>query len=215
MSVNSHDQLSSGRPRAGCVVGIAGPSGSGKSTLAENLARRFDGRCVIVSQDWYYKDLSYLPPERREEVNFDQPGALDWNDLVRDLRSLRAGRPVDAPVYDFHTHTRSTAVRRLEPQPLVIVEGILIFYPTELRREMDYKVYLDMADDIRFIRRLQRDMQERGRDVESIIKQYLETVRPMYERFVRPAAAFADICLNTSGPVDLGPVEQRVRALLA
>jgi len=215
MSANSYDQLSAGRRCPGCVVGIAGPSGSGKSTLAENLARRFDGRSVIVRQDWYYKDLSHLPAEKREEVNFDRPEALEWSELVRDLKSLKAGRPVDVPVYDFPTHTRAGALRRLEPQPLVIVEGILIFHPTELRREMDYKVYLDVADDIRFIRRLQRDMKERGRTVESIIRQYLETVRPMYERFVRPTSAFADTCLNTSGPVDFRPVEERVRALLA
>ena len=201
--------------RCKCMLGIAGPSGSGKTTLAERLADKFDGRCIIVSEDRYYRDLSHLPREERDGVNFDHPDALDWQALARDIRALKAGRGVDAPVYDFRSHTRKPGSEHLEPKPLVIVEGILILHVPLVREQMDYKLYLDVAGDIRFIRRLRRDIQERRRTVESVIRQYLDTVRPMYERFVRPTACFADVELDTQDDVDPCPIERRVRELMA
>jgi len=198
-----------------CVVGITGPTGSGKTTLGERLAKHFGPRCVIISEDRYYKDLSHLPAAERESVNFDHPDALDWDALVRDLKALKAGRPVDAPVHDFRSHTRRAQAERLEPAPLVIVEGILLLHAPGVREELDLKLYLDVAPDIRFIRRLQRDIRDRGRTVDSVVKQYIETVRPMYEKFIRPMAVFADIVLDTSLPVDVEPIARRVREVMA
>lgn len=197
------------------VVGIAGPSGSGKTTLAERLAAAFDGRCVVISEDRYYRDLSRLPAAERERANFDHPDAIDWEALARDLESLREWREARLPVYDFRAHTRSPRHERREPAQLIIVEGILILHAPAVREQMDYSIYLDAGADIMFIRRLRRDIEQRGRTVESVIRQYLETVRPMYEKYVRPTARFADAVLDTGGEVDAGPIERRVREMLA
>jgi uridine kinase len=169
----------------------------------------------MVSEDRYYRDLSHLSPAEREGVNFDHPDAIDWEALAADLRRLRAGGAAEIPRYDFRSHTRLAGVERIEPRPLVIVEGILLLHVQAVREQLDLKLYLDVAPDIRFIRRLQRDIRERGRTVDSVIRQYLETVSPMYEKFVRPTARFADMVLDTAARIDVEPIERRIREIAA
>jgi uridine kinase len=154
---------------------------------------------AYLQHDSYYKDWSHLPVEERQKVNFDHPDALDTDLLIHQVEQLRAGQPVEQPVYDFTQHVRTTAVRVLTPKPVILIEGILIFENPRLRTLMELKVFVDTADDLRFIRRLQRDMAERGRTVESVIRQYLESVRPMHLEFVEPSKRYADIIIPEGG----------------
>ena len=142
-------------------------------------------RLVFIQQDSYYRNLKDLPLDFRQVANFDHPDALDNDLLVNHVRKLKAGEPIELPIYDFRTHTRLNETRQVEPKPIVIVEGILIFADPRLLEQMDVKVFVDTPDDIRFIRRLRRDVAERGRTVESVIEQYVETVRPMHMQFVQ------------------------------
>jgi uridine kinase len=193
------------------VVGIAGGTGSGKTTLARALAERFAPNALLVEYDWYYRDQSAVSPEHRAARNYDHPDALETSLLTEHLRRLMAGESVAAPVYDFATHTRTGETRQLEPQLLILVEGIHALHPPELRRLFALGVYVDAPADIRFIRRLRRDLAERGRDVESVVRQYLEQVRPMHEQFVEPARRHAG--LEVSGEDQDEAIEQTAAAI--
>lgn len=176
------------------IVGIAGGTGSGKSTVAAGLAAALGpGRVAVMDADSYYRDLSHLPMQERHRINFDHPDSLDLALLAGHLMALRQGRPVTKHIYDFTTHTLSGRTVALEPAPVIIVEGMLIFVAGELRRLFDLKVFLDEAADIRLLRRIRRDTAERGRTVESVARQYLEQVRPMHARFVDPSRQYADL----------------------
>jgi len=178
------------------VIGIAGGSGSGKTTVAEMIAQDFgQNRVVLISQDSYYKELGHLPLAERAIMNFDHPDAIDSELMAEHIRRLKDGEPVDIPVYDFTTHNRRPERRHVEPGDVLIVEGILILATDEIRELLDMKIYIDTDDDIRFIRRLKRDILERGRSVESVIDQYLRTVRPMHLEFVEKSKRRADIIL--------------------
>lgn len=182
------------------IIGVAGGTASGKSTVAEAILQRVGREHIAyVQHDAYYRDLSHLSLEERARMNFDHPDALETELLVEHLRQLQAGQPIEVPIYDFATYTRTGRTRRIEPRRVVLVEGILIFVDKQLRDMMDIKLYVDTDADMRFIRRLQRDMRERGRTLESVIQQYLETVRPMHLEFVEPSKRYADIIIPSGG----------------
>lgn len=181
-------------------LGVAGGSGSGKTTVVREIVRRLDPAPVsVIHHDAYYRDLGHLPWEERTRVNFDHPDALETDLLVEDLARLRAGETVDIPVYDFSTHTRTGRTRRVEAAPVVIVDGILVLADPDLRDAMDIKVFVQTEADIRFIRRLRRDMKDRGRSLESVVDQYLTTVRPMHLAFVEGSRSHADIIIPEGG----------------
>ena len=199
------------------IVGVAGGSGSGKTTIAQTIYKRLGPENVAyIPHDAYYHDLSHIPPEDRRRRNFDHPDALDTPLLIHHLHQLKRGEPVDIPVYDFATHTRRPETRRVEPRPIILVEGILVFVEPALRDLMDIKIFVDTDPDIRFIRRLLRDIQERGRTMESVIEQYLSTVRPMHLEFVEPSKRYADIIIPEGGfnTVALDMVIARLRSML-
>ena len=190
------------RPMAGrpYVVGIAGGTGSGKTTVAERLAEAMPrGRCVTIDHDAYYRDQGHLSPEDRADVNYDHPAALDSELLARHLCELRSGRTVEIPIYDFATHTRRTATRTVEPSRVIIVEGILVFAEPALREQMDIKIFVDTDPDIRLMRRIRRDLEERGRTFQSVRDQYYATVRPMHLEHVEPSKRWADLILPEGG----------------
>ena len=169
------------------IIGISGGTGSGKTTVANRILETVKAsEVVFIQQDSYYRNLKDLPLDYRHVANFDHPDALDNDLLVNHVRKLKAGESVELPIYDFRTHTRANQTRPVEPKPIVIVEGILIFADPRLLEQLDIKVFVDTPDDIRFIRRLQRDIEERGRTLESVIEQYVATVRPMHMQFVEP-----------------------------
>ncbi len=182
------------------IIGVAGGTGSGKTTVSSAILDRV-GRDEIayIQHDSYYRDRSFLPPEERANANFDHPDALESELLAQHLGALKAGQAVDVPLYDFTTHTRKHETVRVEPRKVILVEGILIFAEKALRELMDIKVFVDTDADVRFIRRLQRDISERGRTVESVIRQYTETVRPMHLEFVEPSKRYADIIVPEGG----------------
>lgn len=182
------------------LIGIAGASGSGKTSVAASLVRKFESDgALIVQEDSYYKDLSDVPFEERKSRNFDQPDAFDHALLARHLLQLLNGEAVSQPVYDYKLHTRSEETKTMGPGSLIILEGILVFSNAQLRELMDYRVFIDTPLDISFIRRLKRDIEERGRTADSVIKQYTETVRPMYIQFVEPSKQYADILISGEG----------------
>jgi len=182
------------------VIGIAGGSGSGKSTVADALASALPATSVaILRHDNYYRDRPDLSLEQRNRVNYDHPEALETGLLVEHLQHLKAGNAIEVPVYDFKTHRRRVETHRLEPSPVVIVEGILVFVDEHLRRELDIKIFVDTEPDIRAIRRIRRDMKSRGRDFEAVRKQYYETVRPMHVQFVEPSKRTADLIIPEGG----------------
>lgn len=199
------------------VIGIAGGSGSGKTTLA-NLVRERVGAFLVayLPHDAYYKDLSDLPKNQRMEVNFDHPDSLDSALLIQHVLQLKDNQPIDLPLYDFKTHTRTRETQRIEPKPVIMVEGILIFADPELRKLMDVKIFVDTDADIRFIRRLERDIRERGRTTEIVVHQYLSTVRPMHLDFVEPSKRYADVIVPEGGfnTVAMEMVAARLEAML-
>jgi uridine kinase len=199
------------------VIGVAGGTGSGKTTVAHQVLERAGTEQIsLIQHDAYYKDLSDLPLAQRAILNFDHPDALDNGLLIAHLQELKAGRPIDVPVYNFTSHTRTEQTSHVEPSRVILVEGILIFADVALRRLMDVKIYVDTDADIRFIRRLQRDLAERGRTMESVIHQYLATVRPMHQEFVEPSKRYADIIIPEGGfnEVAIEMIATRIRALL-
>jgi uridine kinase len=182
------------------VIGIAGGSGSGKTTVAQTILQRVGpDRISFLQHDAYYKDLSGLPPAQRAEVNFDHPNSLDNELLVWHIQQLLQGQPVEVPIYDFSTHSRTDRTFKVKPRSVVLVEGILLFAETTLRELFDVKIFVDTDSDLRFIRRLHRDITERGRTTESVIKQYLSTVRPMHLDFVEPSKRYADVIIPEGG----------------
>lgn len=182
------------------VIGIAGGSGSGKSTVADALASALpQGSVATLRHDHYYRDRPDLDLDQRNRVNYDHPSSLETSLLIEHLQHLKAGNAVEVPVYDFKTHRRKLETQRLEPAPVVIVEGILVFVDEHLRRELDIKIFVDTEPDIRAIRRIRRDMRVRGRDFESVRKQYYETVRPMHVEFVEPSKRTADLIIPEGG----------------
>ena len=200
------------------IIGICGGTGSGKTTVANRILESVSkDEVVFLQQDSYYRNLDQLPLDYRRIANFDHPDAIDNDLLVEHVRALKAGEAVELPVYDFRTHTRLAETLHMEPRPIIIVEGILIFAEPRLLGEMGIKVYVDTPDDIRFIRRLRRDIAERGRTVESVIEQYIETVRPMHMQFVEPSKRFADVIIPEGGHnlVSIGLISGRIRERLA
>ncbi len=184
-------------PNPPFFVGICGGTGSGKTFLAKALVRKLGtGNAVCLNQDAYYRDLSHLPLNERDRVNFDHPRALDTDLLVSNLRALATGETIRMPVYDFSTHTRSEERDTVTPRPFILVEGILILAVDAVAACLDYILFLDVPSDIRFIRRLKRDMSERGRTSEAVTAQYLDQVRPMHEQFVKPWRQRADLVIS-------------------
>ncbi len=182
------------------IVGVAGGTGSGKTTVSQAILERVGReRIAYIQHDAYYRDRSHLPFEERAKLNFDHPDALETELLVEHLQRLRAGEPVEVPIYDFATHTRIPQTRRVEPRPVIMVEGILIFADRALRDMLDVKIFVDTDADLRFIRRLERDIAERGRTMRSVIDQYLATVRPMHLEFVEPSKRYADVIIPEGG----------------
>lgn len=182
------------------IIGVAGGTASGKTTVSDAILERVGrDRIAYIQHDSYYRDLGYLPLEERRKLNVDHPDALETKLLVSHLRQLQAGDAIEVPVYDFATYQRRDATRHVEARRVILVEGILIFVDKELREMMDIKLYVDTDADLRFIRRLQRDIRERGRTVEMVIKQYLNTVRPMHLEFVEPSKRYADVIIPAGG----------------
>ena len=180
------------------VIGIAGGTGSGKTTLMNNLITEFAGSVTVLSHDNYYKRHDELTYEERCRLNYDEPAALETDLMARHLDCLRRGEAIDCPVYDFTVHNRSDETIRISPEKVIIVEGILIFENKELRDLMDIKVFVDTDADVRLCRRILRDVEERGRTLESVVTQYQTTVKPMHEMYVEPSKKFADI-INPEG----------------
>jgi uridine kinase len=199
------------------LVGIAGGTGSGKTSFAEKLSARLGlSRCVTLAQDSYYKDGSTLSPEARAAVNYDHPDAFDTPLLVQDLRDLRAGRPAPHLAYDHATYSRRVLPDPLQSRPVILLEGILILVEEPLRRLMDIKLFIDTDSDVRILRRLRRDLTERGRAFESVEAQYLASVRPMHLEFVEPSKRYADLIVpeGAQNEVALEAVVARVNAML-
>jgi len=187
------------------IIGICGGTGSGKTTVARRILEKVDLDYVAYLQhDSYYRNLGDMPLELRHQINFDHPDALDNELFVNHLRALRAGEGIEMPLYDFATHPRRPETVYVQPKPILIVEGILNFVDAKLRELMDLKIFVETADDLRFIRRLSRDVSERGRSVELVIRQYLDTVRPMHEQFVEPSKRFADVIIPEGGHNSVG-----------
>ena len=181
------------------VIGIAGGTGSGKTTLIKNIIQRFGGAVTVLSHDNYYRRHDELPLEQREKLNYDEPGALETDLMARHLKQLRRGEAIDCPVYDFTVHNRSDETIRVIPQRVIIVEGILIFENEPLRNLMDIRIFVDTDADIRLCRRIKRDVNKRGRTLESVLLQYQQTVKPMHEKYVEPSKRFADIVVPEGG----------------
>lgn len=186
------------------VVGVAGGSGSGKTTVARKLVELFERRPVrLIPQDAYYRDLGDLSFDERQQVNFDHPLAFDNVLLAKHLDQLLAGEIIQQPVYNYITHSRSGETRAVEPAPILVLEGIMVLEDADLRARMDLKVYVDTDPDERFIRRMQRDLIERGRSIDSIVEQYLSSVRPMHLQFVEPTKRYADVIVPQGGANDV------------
>lgn len=181
------------------VIGVAGGTGSGKTTLANNLLDAFADEALILSHDYYYLPHDDMTLEERHKLNYDHPNAFETDLMIRDVQKLRSFEPIDRPQYSFVEHTRLPETVHVEPKPLVILEGILLFENQALLDLMDIKVYVDTDADIRLIRRLLRDVKERGRSLDSVINQYMNTVKPMHEQFVEPSKKNADIIIPEGG----------------
>ena len=196
------------------IIGIAGGTGSGKTTITRRLMQRFGKDVCTLSYDNYYKARHDTPFEERAKINYDHPDAFDTELFLRDLRTLKAGKPVQSPIYDYAIHDRLEDTRTVYPAKVVIVEGILIFASEELCREMDIRIFVDADADVRILRRIVRDVRDRGRSLESVVNQYLTTVKPMHEAFVEPSKRRADIIIPEGGHnlVALDMIMERVRA---
>lgn len=175
------------------AVGIAGGTGAGKTTIARRLTEDVGETVTLLPLDNYYRDLTHLPPEEREDVNYDHPDAFEWELVRSQLDSLLAGEPIEMPQYDFEIHNRTDKRVTVEPTSVVILEGIFALYDREITEQLDLRIYVDTDADVRILRRIQRDVTERGRDLEGVIDQYLTTVKPMHEQFVAPTKRRADV----------------------
>ncbi|ARD07061.1 uridine kinase [Lactobacillus amylolyticus] len=201
------------------IIGIAGGSGSGKTTIAHEIADEInaDDHITIMTQDSYYKDNTGVPMAERKKINYDHPDAFDMPLLEDQLNQLLHRKPIEMPTYDFTAHTRSKKTIHVEPSDIIILEGILVLFNEAIRNLMDIKVYVDTDDDIRFIRRLERDIKERGRSLDSVINQYLSTVKPMYHQFIEPTKRYADIIVPEGGENDVAidMLTTKVRSVLS
>ena len=205
-------------PKAPIVIGIAGGTGSGKTTVARVVLQQVGAEYIaVLPHDAYYRDRKDMVVDAHTRINFDHPDSLDTSLLIQHIHQLKAGQAVEVPVYDFTTDSRTDRTVHVEPRPVILVDGILIFYESALRPLFDVKIFVDTDADIRFIRRLQRDIVERGRTTESVIEQYLSTVRPMHLEFVEPSKRYADVIIPEGGlnTVALDMVVARIEALLA
>ena len=181
-------------------VGIAGGTGSGKTTLANELIDKLNkDDTIFIPHDNYYKDRSHLSPEERKNLNYDHPDAFETELLISQLKQLESGEKIEMPIYDYSTHTRKDETITVEPRPVVIVEGILVLADEKLRERFNIKIFVDTDADIRILRRLKRDIQDRGRSLESVYEQYLSTVKPMHQSFVEPSKRYADIIVPEGG----------------
>ena len=199
------------------VIGIAGGSGSGKTTVQRRVMERFGPRRIaLLDHDAYYRSLDHLEPAQRARFNFDHPDALETELMVAHLDRLLAGEAVEKPTYSFETHSRQAATETIEPRPVVLVEGILVLAEPALRERMDVKLFVDAAPDVRLMRRMERDIHERGRSVESVLEQYRRTVRPMHLEFVEPSKRHADVIIPRGGQnqVAIDMVFARIQSLL-
>ena len=178
------------------IIGIAGGSGAGKSTLAHRLAKEFGDDMALICEDSYYRAHDNLALSERESLNYDHPDAVETELLIQHLKALKTGQAVSVPVYDFATHTRARETHLVSPRKIIAVDGILLFHAPDLRNLFDLKIYVDADPDVRLIRRIQRDTLERGRTLQSVIQQYLQTVKPMHLQFVEPTKKYADIILT-------------------
>ena len=181
------------------IIGICGASGSGKSTLARELAKRLEGRCVYIKQDSYYKDHPDMTFEERERINYDEPEAFEHEALRADLEALRAGKPITRKGYDYKLHRRCDSDDLIYPSDVVLLEGIHVFYDPAVRDLLDFKIFIQVDPDICLLRRVQRDIVERARHVDSVARQYLETVKPMFERYIRNYVEYADLIVARGG----------------
>ncbi len=199
------------------IIGIAGGSGSGKTTLAENIANHFGDAISVLRHDDYYKSQKDLSLTERANLNYDHPSAFDTDLLIAHLDSLKQGIAVDCPIYDYSSHDRSSETRHVESTDVILLEGILIFENPDLLSRLDMKIFVDTDPDVRIIRRILRDVKERGRTLDSVIRQYLSTVKPMHEAFVEPSKKNADIIIPEGGmnPVAYGMIIQKIAAHLA
>ena len=195
------------------VIGIAGGSGSGKTTLLKNIVETFGPSITVISHDNYYKRHDEMTYEERSRLNYDEPAALETDLMVRQLEALRRGETIQCPVYDFTVHNRSNETITIQPEKVIIVEGILIFTDKQLRDLMDIKIFVDTDADIRICRRIKRDVNKRGRSLESVITQYQQTVKPMHEKYVEPSKKYADIVVPEGGKnmVALAMIEGCIR----
>lgn len=198
------------------IIGIAGGTGSGKSTLARKVKEALKESVTLICHDNYYKDSSHLPFEERVVQNYDHPNAFDTELLIEQLKKLKVGESIDMPTYSFVEHVRNKETIHIEPAKVIILEGILIFENEELRNMMDMKIFVDTDADVRFIRRMSRDVKSRGRDMDSIVSQYLGTVKPMHEQFVEPSKKYADIIVPEGGHniVALEMINERLKRLV-
>lgn len=207
--------MSTSRPM---VIGVTGGSGSGKTTVSQDIIKRLAGESVVmVPQDAYYQDQSEKSMAERRMTNYDHPDSLDNELLISQLKQLLNRETIEQPTYDYTNHTRSSETITVKPADVIILEGVLLFTEQKLRDLLDIKVYVDTDDDLRFIRRMQRDIVERGRTVDSVVNQYMETVKPMYHQFVEPTKRYADIILPEGGAnaVGIGMLEAQIRAILS
>ncbi|HEK9321225.1 TPA: uridine kinase [Streptococcus equi subsp. equi] len=199
------------------IIGVTGGSGGSKTSVSRAILNSFpNARIAMIQHDSYYKDQSHISFEERVKTNYDHPLAFDTDFMIQQLKELLAGRPVDIPIYDYKEHTRSNRTFRQEPQDVIIVEGILVLEDERLRELMDIKLFVDTDDDIRIIRRIQRDMVERGRSLESIIEQYTSVVKPMYHQFIEPSKRYADIVIpeGVSNVVAIDLINTKIASIL-
>ncbi len=198
------------------TIGIAGGTGSGKTTITKRIIREFGGDVSVMYHDNYYKAHDDMPYSERCKLNYDHPDAFDTELMLKHLKALKRGESIKCPVYDYSVHNRSDKTVEVHPARVIIVEGILIFAEKELREEMDIKLFVDTDADVRILRRIVRDVRDRGRSLESVVNQYLSTVKPMHEQFVEPSKRFADVIIPEGGrnTVAIGMVMERIRAYL-
>jgi len=198
------------------VIGIAGGSGSGKTYLAKKIQQALPEHTIVISQDSYYRDLCHLSLAERARTNFDHPDALDFGLLCKNLIALKSGISIEEPIYNFSIHTRDNQTNRVDPAPVIILEGILLFAIPEVRDLLDLKIFVDTDNDIRVLRRMERDINERGRDFAGVKKQYLATVKPMHDAFVEPTKQFADIIIpaHSDNEIALSLILAKLQAIL-